>query len=218
MYTCEKCLKYVTVKFASGRFCSKSCANGRKHSTSEIKNISKGIRNSEAYKNKSMFRTGNRVARKIISCLTCNKQITTKTNSKAKFCSLKCSWKNPKLGGARLGSGHSKTGWYKNIYCGSSWELAFLIWALDHNLPIKRCNNVYKYSYMSTIKNYHPDFSINQFDIEIKGYETTQSKEKRIQTPSVITLFKSDLESVFSYVKSKHGKNFVSLLEKKTYK
>lgn len=42
-YKCEKCGKLVTEKYGSGRFCSRSCANGRIHTEEQKKHISEGI-------------------------------------------------------------------------------------------------------------------------------------------------------------------------------
>jgi predicted nucleic acid-binding Zn ribbon protein len=44
-YICEKCGKTVedSEKFGAGRFCSRSCANGHKHSEETKQNIRKGV-------------------------------------------------------------------------------------------------------------------------------------------------------------------------------
>lgn len=42
------------------------------------------------------------------------------------------------MGGYRKGSGVGKSGWYNGIYCDSSWELAYVIYHIDNNLPIIR--------------------------------------------------------------------------------
>jgi hypothetical protein len=41
-------------------------------------------------------------------------------------------------GGYRIGSGRSKSGYYKGIYCGSTYELCWAIHALDHNIKFSR--------------------------------------------------------------------------------
>ena len=44
------------------------------------------------------------------------------------------------LGGFKEGSVRNyKSGWYRGIHCDSSWELAFVIYYLDHNINIERC-------------------------------------------------------------------------------
>jgi hypothetical protein len=46
--------------------------------------------------------------------------------------------KERKLGGYVKGSGRGKKGWYKGFFCDSSYELAYLIYCLDHQINIKR--------------------------------------------------------------------------------
>ena len=63
-YVCEKCGKIVddSEKFGSGRFCSRSCANGHKHSEETKQNIRKGI-----------------LKETLCECQFCGKQFTTLT-------------------------------------------------------------------------------------------------------------------------------------------
>ena len=42
-HTCEKCGKVMTEKFATGRFCSRSCANSKKHSEDTKRKISQKL-------------------------------------------------------------------------------------------------------------------------------------------------------------------------------
>ena len=80
--------------------------------------------------------------------------------------------KNPNAGGYRKGSGRGKQGWYKGIYCDSSWELAFLVYYLDHNMNIKRCEERREYFYNNEKHTYIPDFITDEGIVEIKGYKT----------------------------------------------
>ena len=41
-------------------------------------------------------------------------------------------------GGYRPGSGRAKTGYYKGIYCGSTYELAWVIYQIDNNKDFSR--------------------------------------------------------------------------------
>ena len=36
-------------------------------------------------------------------------------------------------------------GTYKGIHCDSSWELAYLVWCLEHDISIKRCEEIRYY-------------------------------------------------------------------------
>lgn len=42
-YICENCGKLVTEKYGSGRFCSRACANTRKHSDETKQKIRKAL-------------------------------------------------------------------------------------------------------------------------------------------------------------------------------
>jgi hypothetical protein len=137
------------------------------------------------------------------TCRTCNENYETLTVSTTSYCSMKC---NPNVGGARNG--------YKGFYCGSSWELAFLIWALDNNISIERCAEKFSYKFNGETKSYLPDFKIRDIYIEIKGYFTEQVKSKTNQcTATLIVLGENDLTPVFTYVKNTYGKNYISMYE-----
>ena len=50
-------------------------------------------------------------------------------------------------GGYRRGSGRGKSGWYKNYWCDSTYELCWLIYQLDNgNIPKRMCK-YYEYYY-----------------------------------------------------------------------
>lgn len=119
---------------------------------------------------------------------------------------------NPKCGGYRKGSGRGKSGWYKNIYCDSSWELAFLFYHLDNNLNIKRCKDKRKYIFEGIEHTYTPDFETDEGIIEIKGYTTKQWEAKKQQNPDVKVLYEKDINFYLDYVKEKIGDNFIEIL------
>ena len=75
-HTCEKCGKVMTEKFASGRFCSRSCANGRSHSEETITKISDKLNS-----NKSDLRS-NYIP---IVCKSCEEELPYKFR-KRKIC------------------------------------------------------------------------------------------------------------------------------------
>lgn len=121
--------------------------------------------------------------------------------------------KERKLGGYVQGSGRGKKGWYKGFFCDSSWELAYVVYCLDHNIDIKRNTEKRKYSWNGVVKNYIPDFIVQGVLTEIKGYKTEQWLAKLEANPDVKVLYEKDLEPVLAYVKSKYGKDFISLYE-----
>ena len=75
-----------------------------------------------------------------------------------------------KGGGYRRGSGRGKKGWYKGYWCGSSWELAWVIYSLEHGVEFTRCTDRFVYTYDGGEHTYTPDFKVNGTYIEIKGY------------------------------------------------
>jgi len=74
--------------------------------------------------------------------------------------------------------GNSKQGWYKGIHCDSTWELAFLVYYLEHNLNIKKCTKVLDFYWEGSLHKYYPDFETDEGIIEIKGRKTKKSLAK----------------------------------------
>lgn len=65
-----------------------------------------------------------------------------------------------------------KKGRYKGIWCDSSYELAWVIFHLDHLTEFKRCTDTFSYSFDGGTFSYIPDFKVHGFWVEIKGFET----------------------------------------------
>lgn len=120
-------------------------------------------------------------------------------------------------GGYRQGSGRSKSGYYKGIYCGSTYELCWVIYSIDTNVKFKR----FEKKLTDGITTYFPDFILddNKIIIELKGYELGDSvKNKTLLAEKlgykVIILRKEDLADVFEYVYQKFGtKKFHTLYD-----
>lgn len=122
---------------------------------------------------------------------------------------------NPLAGGKRHGSGRGKKGWYKGIFCDSSWELAYVIYCIDHKIPIKRCEEKRIYEWDGNKHIYIPDFVINNDTIiEIKGYNTKQWQIKQQQNLDVVVLYKKEMKPYLDYVINKYGTNYIDLYEK----
>ena len=154
-------------------------------------------------------------------CPICGKEFIT--TGKAKFCSQKCRNINtsnnmkglPNVGGIRNNAYKKyKSGWYHNIHCDSSWELAFVIYCEDHNIKLQRNNKSLNYIYQNKEYKYYPDFIINNQLYEIKGYENERSKIKHLQHPEVIYLNKEKMKKYIDYVINKYGNNFIKLYDK----
>ena len=92
------------------------------------------------------------------------------------------------LGGYVRGSGRGKKGWYKGFFCDSSWELAYVVYCLEHNISIQRNTEKRKYIWNNKEKNYIPDFIVDGKLVEIKGWHTPEWEAKRIANPDITIL------------------------------
>ena len=119
---------------------------------------------------------------------------------------------NPNQGGLRKGSGRGKKGWYKGFYCRSTWELAWLVYQLDHGENIKSCKEYFEYYYKGKKHKYYPDFIWNNNYVEIKGWRYPNTKEKLEQFPSDKKLLliegKKEIKKFDEYAFNKYGKNY----------
>ncbi len=137
-------------------------------------------------------------------CLFCDKQFTS-YHKEQKYCSLACAYTSPNMGGVRKGSGRAKTGYCDGIYCGSTYELAWVIYNLDNKIPFSRCDKVFTYN----SKKYYPDFIQNNKIIEIKGYwtEEVESKKQAVIEAGyeIQILYKKDLKHCFDWIIDNYG-------------
>lgn len=208
--TCKTCGKNFEIcvsqkDFDRGKYkkhCSRSCANKREHSTETKNKISKSV--------KHFFKTQNKKTHKEYFCKVCGKPFTKNDKRDCggiKYCSSKCKHEflSKTTGGYRKGSGIGKKGWYHGIYCDSTWELAFLIYHLEHNLTISRCKEVRKYFYDNQWHKYYPDFVTDEGIIEIKGYRSKSWIEKEKQNPDIITLYRDDMKKYLDYAIKQYG-------------
>jgi hypothetical protein len=127
---------------------------------------------------------------------------------------------NQKAGGLRKGSGRGKKGWYRGIWCDSTWELAWVVYNVDHDIIFKRNNDFYEYIFNGLTKKYYPDFIIEGTYYEIKGRKNfeklnEQNKEKIRQfKKKLVVLYQSDMKPYLDYVIDKYGKDFYILYDK----
>ena len=112
------------------------------------------------------------------------------------------------MGGYRQGSGRSRSGYYKGIYCGSTYELCWVIYSLDHNINFTRFPG--KLESNGII--YYPDFLLDDGKtiIETKGYEAQESVDKKSKVAEslgyrVEVLRKKDLEYAFKYIQKTYN-------------
>jgi hypothetical protein len=119
------------------------------------------------------------------------------------------------LGGYERGSGRGKKGWYRGYWCDSSYELAFVVWAIDHDIPFERNLQFFPYEYEGKVLRWTPDFRLADGTyIEIKGYLTDQARAKfEYFLPSLRVFTRADLDRMFEYVQSRYGKSLLALYE-----
>jgi len=119
------------------------------------------------------------------------------------------------LGGYNPKGGRGKKGWYKGYWCDSSWELAWIIYNLEHGRKFSKNTKKFSYIYKGKVKNYIPDFLIDDGTyVEVKGYFTEQVSEKVKQFPYSIEIFDfKKMKPIIEYVKEKYGNDFIKLYE-----
>jgi hypothetical protein len=201
----------MTEKFGSGRFCSRACANSRERSDDVKEKISQGVIRTghKPLTREQILKIGaNNHARaldkyyKNPSICECCGNIISYESKHRKTCSDLC-YKQI-VGGLRHGSGTGKHGWYKNFYCDSSYELAFIVYKLDHGCKIERNNHFYEYvGSDDKLHKYYPDFIEDDSLIEIKGYLTDDVflKIAAVDDKPVKLLMLEDLKPMFDYIK-----------------
>lgn len=226
---CLKCnIEFTVTRSAKFKFrkpkkekeyCSRICANTREWSEEYKLKLSESVKTSEKFKlsiqnlkkvilNKKKLFEKPLIIKECI-CISCGKIFSVDVKFECKIprktCSKKCLTKV--TGGYREGSGRSKHGYYKGIYCGSTYELIWVIYQLDHNLPCERFSSFLQKNNLK----YYPDFFDKDTNtiIEIKGYENVENVNKKIELAkengyNVIVLRKEDLSKEFDWVKNNY--------------
>ncbi len=115
--------------------------------------------------------------------------------------------------GYKPGSGIGKHGWYKGYWCDSSYELAYVMYNIDNNIPFKQNIDRFPYKYNDKNYSYTPDFIAEDGSyIEIKGFETEKDHAKWSQFPHKLTVLrKTDLTLHLEHAKVTYGPNYISL-------
>ena len=228
MANCPKCNGIFEPKGKWGvrKFCSSSCANSRSWNAADKLKKSISAKNSDLVKASiiranlasaiSKKNNNSKIPKIFWKCLYCGDVIITTKKTPRKYhydCYKKCS------GGYRKGSGFGKSGWFKGIWCDSSYELAWVIYNIDHNIQFTRNTEGFEYFKNGIKCKYYPDFIIGSTYIEIKGYYTEEVDIKSNNFPHELKiLYKSDLKEIFEYVISKYGSNFIEVYESNPHK
>lgn len=220
---CEKCGKSYIVsttqeKFDKGKhtkFCSVSCRNSHVVTDETKKKISESLKERELNK---ITEDDRKRRRKVYKCKVCGSEFTFFDNRDCggrQYCSKKCKHEflSKNTGGYRNGSGRGKSGWYKGIHCDSTWELAYVVYNIDHNINIKRCTEYRTYEYKGKIHKYVPDFVVDETLVEIKGFRTEQWEAKLKHNPDIKVIYKPDIKPYIEYVVSKYGYDYTNLYD-----
>ena len=110
--------------------------------------------------------------------------------------------------------GNAHRGWYKRVWCDSSWELAFLMWHLDHGKDIVRNTEDFPYTLYHKTMRYRPDFIVDGVYYEIKGVLDGRSKKKLDQFKYPIKkIGLREIKPYIQYAQEKYGVRYYELLE-----
>lgn len=222
--------------FGSGRFCSKVCANKKSFDQTYRKKISDSLKiyyktHPEHLKNTlgkkwgitntkptTYMRNGKLViSRSPISrdkyvnhpnfCQYCGEPLSYERKYRITCGRKECKYK--KCGGLRPGTTKhkGKTGYYSGIWCDSTYELVFVVFCLDHNIPFRRNADGFTYFYEGKYHLFYPDFIVNdRFYVEIKGIKDSINVAKETSVPYKIRfLYREDLKRCFDYVRENYG-------------
>lgn len=234
---CENCGQKHDGSYKTGRFCSEHCeksyaakaVDGKKishtlttkthviHCIRCGKEITKQICVSKALCDEckaSRTETG-----KIITeCQVCGKPLSKRGR---KTCCDECAQilrsrtqsrnltGTGRVGGYREHSSRGKCGRYKGIYCASTYELAFLIYCLDHGIKIERNRKGYQYIFEGKSHWYYPDWLVNgDHLVETKNFITEQVlvKAAAVDDYPIEILDYEKLVPYFEYVAQAYGK------------
>lgn len=204
---CHKCENAILYEKRNNKFCSRSCGNGRKHSEETKNKIRKGVKLNPGgvivMSKEELLKCNStrRIPRITKKCKTCNSIFQIKKTENKDYCSGKC---NPNRGGYRKGSGRSYGGYYKGIYCHSTYELVWVMFNIHHQKDFSVCKEIFNYvDENGTKRRYFPDFVQDDVIIEIKGYftETVEIKRKSVleEGRKIKILYKNDLKVMFDW-------------------
>jgi predicted nucleic acid-binding Zn ribbon protein len=223
MNKCKKCNTDFIVSKGLINYCSLKCRNTKVVSEETKLKISNSAKKSEKVLKANRLTNLSNIKQRIKRhCEVCSKEMLLLPSKDKRFCSVDCYLKSDYLksnGGVRKGSGVGKSGWYKNYWCDSSWELAWVIYHLDNKIDIKRNSEGFEYEYDNKRHLYYPDFIIGEIYYEIKGFVTQKTLEKiKFFKKEIKLIGKNEIKPIIEYVVNKYGKDYLELYEGNPHK
>ena len=231
---CENCHKEHNGSYGSGRFCSDHC-----------RRVYSGKRVNVNGKQKCNFNMSNhRAPYGTWKCKFCNQILLTKRSlhdhilknhrSKSVFHGKGIPAWNKGLTNLpprsketkdKIVKSFAKTrslhcGTYKGIFFDMSYELAWIIWHLEHKILFKRCDKSFVYfdSKKKKLRRYYPDFELMDGTIiEIKGFVSQNALDKANAMKQykvkyqMLTFY--DIKEYIDYCIQKYGNDFVQKLK-----
>ena len=124
------------------------------------------------------------------------------------------------FGGVPTHGGRGIRGWYKGYWCDSSWELAYVIYNLEHGIHFVRNRQGFEYEYLGVKRKYFPDFLLDDGTyVEVKGYVNNRVRAKHstfMSTGHVLQVIgEEEIKPYLKYATLKYGKDFTRLYQKK---
>ena len=218
---CKKCNSVIPYEKKVNNFCNRKCSAsfntiGRILTDQQRKSISIGV---------NKYIESNEKPKNLITitCCICQKKFQVPYHqTQRKYCSTKCHifdkqhghlYCKKAGGGIRPNGGYGKSGWYKDYFCNSTYELVWVIYNLDHKIKFKRNTEGFRYTFENKDHLYFPDFVLDDGTyIEIKGFMRPHDYEKIKQFPYHIkVLMETDIKHCFNYVNQTYTKNYVTI-------
>lgn len=112
--------------------------------------------------------------------------------------------------------GWGKKGWFKGIWCDSSWELAFILHCMDKQLHVERAQVKLTYVHEGKTKCYYPDFLVEGVLTEVKGHPDSKWEAKKFFNPGIEVYDEERMIPILSWAKLTYGKNFTRLYDGKS--
>ena len=225
LVTCPHCFKLFKPRGIAGHIWSMHTDEGRARKNELNKEHSKRVKNSTPWNKGLTSDTDERIKKqgenlsekyKSGECKKSTGICNTPERELERRKKLSKVAKDRGFGGYQKKSGRGKKGWYKDFYCDSSYELAFVIFHLENNIFFERNTKKFDYIFEGEKLRWMPDFIINGRYVEIKGYMSEQNKAKiyHFKHPLLI-LTETNMDFIFNYVTKKYGKNYIEMYEKR---